>query len=385
MTYGSLFSGIGGFDLGFERAGFRGAWQVEIDPRCRCVLAEHFPAIPRFADIRGLDGRALGSVDLILAGFPCQGLSIAGRRRGLRDSRSGLFYEMCRIVSELSPGFLVWENVPGLFSSDKGRDFARVVAELARLGYFGAWRTFDAQYFGVAQRRRRVIGVFARGDFGASSGAEILSFAEGLQGYPAPRRAAEEKIAGTLTRSALDGSSPCGGDGRDGLLVAGTLCANGKASGSATQQDAESGLLVSAPVTAKWAKGTGGPAGDEWRNLVAATIAGGARAKQGYSTDDIPLIAFSCKDHGADAGALAPTLRAMGHAESHANAGGQVAIAGRSGVRRLTPLECERLQGFSDGWTKGFADGVRYRMIGNAVAVPKARWIARRMRQYFGT
>lgn len=389
----------------------RSAWNVEREPTCRKLLAAKFPHAAQYDDVQTVGAHNLAPVDLICGGFPCQDLSVAGQRAGLSGSRSGLYYHLTRITDELKPAFLLWENVPGLHSSDDGRDFARVLVELARIGYSGAWRTFDAQYLGLAQRRRRVFGLFARGDTGAERAAEILSLAEGVRWYPAPRREAGEKPAGTLTRGALDGSSPCGGAGRDTYndgtdqtyitptLAGGSRKMSGyscddipviadclqerdsKGSGSSTKN----GHLIpvafdSTQITSKTNRSQPQP-GDPCH-----TLAKGAHA---------PAIAFSPKDHGADAGELAPTLRAMGHRDSHMNGGGQIAIAqtitaemyrsggatagNNQGVRRLTPRECERLQGFPDDWTAGFADSVRYRMLGNAVAVPCARWIGARI------
>lgn len=174
-TVGSLFSGAGGFDLGFDRAGFSFRWQVEVDPTARRVLARHWSATPRFRDVVGMSrvprrlGRwqdRWGSPDVVIGGFPCQDVSVAGNRGGLAGSRSGLWWHMLRVVNGLRPRFLVWENVPGLLSSDGGRDFRRILSALADRGYFGCVRVLDAQHFGVPQRRRRVFGVFATAQFG---------------------------------------------------------------------------------------------------------------------------------------------------------------------------------------------------------------------------
>lgn len=154
-TVGSLFAGIGGFDLGFESAGFRTSWQVEIDPICRAVLADRFPHAKQYEDVRAV-GANLERVDAIVGGFPCQDLSTMGKRRGLEGERSGLFYEVVRIASALQPRWLVLENVTGLLSCGHGRDFQAVISTLAECGYVGYWRVLNAQYFGVPTSRRRV-------------------------------------------------------------------------------------------------------------------------------------------------------------------------------------------------------------------------------------
>lgn len=160
-TLGSLFAGIGGFDCGFEQAGFRTVWQVEINPFARAILADRFPAARQHADVRDVGGEKLARVDCITAGFPCTNISAMGNSRrggqpGLDGEASGLFFEVVRIARELQPSWLVLENVPALLSSNGGRDFERVLRSLAECGYVGAWRVLDARYFGVPQARRRV-------------------------------------------------------------------------------------------------------------------------------------------------------------------------------------------------------------------------------------
>lgn len=156
MTVGSLFAGIGGFDLGLERAGFHIAWQVEIDAFCGRVLAKHWPYTPRWADVREWTGDGYEPVDLLCGGFPCTDLSVAGKRAGLSGKQSGLFWEIVRIAKELRPPFLLLENVPGLLSSNNGEDIMIILDALYELGYIVEVDECDSRYFGVAQRRRRL-------------------------------------------------------------------------------------------------------------------------------------------------------------------------------------------------------------------------------------
>lgn len=157
MTLGSLFAGIGGIDLACERAGLQVAWQVEIDPQATSILERHWPSVPRSRDVRGVSGGELAGTDVIAAGWPCQDLSVVGKRAGLLGGQSSLFFEVVRIVQEMrsasggaKPIFLLLENVPGLLSSRGGRDFGAVLGALVRSGAVDiAWSILDAQWFGV--------------------------------------------------------------------------------------------------------------------------------------------------------------------------------------------------------------------------------------------
>jgi len=165
MRFGSLFAGVGGFDIGLENAGWECAWQVEWDPHCQQTLAHHWPNVPRWGDVSDVNGAELPPVDVITFGSPCQDLSVAGKRAGLIEGgRSNLFFQATRIIREMKektngqyPRIAIWENVPGALSSNNGGDFEAVLGEMADLGsYHLEWSVLDAQFFGVPQRRRRV-------------------------------------------------------------------------------------------------------------------------------------------------------------------------------------------------------------------------------------
>jgi DNA (cytosine-5)-methyltransferase 1 len=186
LTGVSLFAGVGGFDLAMERNGVDVVANVEIDKQCQKVLAKHFPNAKQFSDITDVKGSDLIAAGfkpnrgIITGGFPCQDLSVAGKRRGLAGERSGLFWEIARLIEETQTEWFILENVPGLLTSNKGRDFGVVVGTMADLGYSLAWRVLDAQHFGVPQRRRRVFIVGRRaGD--RLSAAEVLFKSEGLR------------------------------------------------------------------------------------------------------------------------------------------------------------------------------------------------------------
>lgn len=169
LQVASFFSGIGGFDLGFEMAGMAVVMQCEIDPFCRKVLKKHWPDVPLYGDIAEIKSEQIPDVDVYVAGFPCQDLSLAnqGKRKGLEGKRSGLFHEFIRLVEERQPRWIVLENVPGLLNSNSGRDFAVVLNTLDGGGYRVSWRVFDSKFFGTPQRRRRVFLVGSLGTIGS--------------------------------------------------------------------------------------------------------------------------------------------------------------------------------------------------------------------------
>ena len=185
LTGVSLFAGVGGFDLAMQRQGVKVIASVEIDNNCNQVLAQHFPDATQFTDVTTVKGEDLinagftPSTGIITGGFPCQDLSVAGKRAGLAGQRSGLFWEIARLVEETQTEYFIIENVPGLLSSNRGKDFGVIIGTMADIGYSLGWRVLDAQHFGVPQRRRRVFIVGRR----ASSGgvAEILFKSEGLR------------------------------------------------------------------------------------------------------------------------------------------------------------------------------------------------------------
>lgn len=409
MIFGSVCSGIEATSVAWQELGWQAAWYSEIDPFCCAVLAQRHPHIPNLGDLTLHEHWNPAAVDLLVGGTPCQSFSVAGRRAGVDDPRGELTFVYLDFLRTLRPRWLIWENVPGVLSIDGGRTFGAFLWALAQLGYGFAWRVLDAQYFGVPQRRMRLFVVGHLGDHARA--AAVLLERHSLRGHPTPRLQAGEDITGCLASRTRAG----GGLGTD-FECSGGLVAERVIDCSANG--------IAGTVTAKWSKGTGGPAGDEHYNLVirpdvthtltanhdasedgtgrgvplvtAVNLRGRAegnvpetsavaslRAASGGSSRS--LVAFSCKDDGRDAGVNAPTLRAMGYAQSHANAGGQIAVANHAAVRRLTPRECERLQGFPDDYTlvtyrgKPAADGPRYRALGNSMAVPVMRWIGERI------
>lgn len=206
MTAVSLFAGIGGFDLALERNGIKVIASVEIDKHAQGVLRKQFPNSQILGDIQEVSGEQLISAGftpehgVIVGGFPCQDLSVAGKRAGLAGARSGLFWEICRLLDETQARYFILENVPGLLTSSGGRDMGVVIGALAERGYSIAWRVLDAQYFGVPQRRRRVFIVGCLGDEWRTP-AEVLDLAEGSTGDTTPSRKKGQDSAGTTEQS----------------------------------------------------------------------------------------------------------------------------------------------------------------------------------------
>lgn len=446
MTYATLCSGIEGFGLGFDRAGMECVFQCEVDRNCLRVLRKHYPDVTRCEDVN--DQRAADELirlrpGVVAFGSPCQDLSVAGRRGGLAAERSGLFFRCVELCFACETPWVVWENVPGVFSSRGGEDFASVLEAFTGVRpevppngwrntgvcvgplYSVAWCVLDAQWFGVPQRRRRVFVVGCLGD--RAGGYEVLSLGASLPWDSPPRREARPGVAPILEVDARTGGRP-GEMQRDGIGVGQegdpmfTLQA-GKQHGVAYGGNNTAGPIDQAEaLNAKGGTGRGTPLvpvpfdttqvtsdknysspkpGDARHPLAAGahppavayrTSGNGEVMEQGDKT-----AALNC---GTD-----PTQNIVGYqlelvnqgsggnrgwAEAHEPAptlqtSGVSGVSVVSGARRLTPRECERLQGFPDDWTrfdndgKEIADGPRYKMLGNAVAVPVAEWIGRRI------
>lgn len=427
LTFGSLFSGIGGFDLGFEQAEMQCLWQVENDAKASSVLARHWPDVQRFEDVKNVGRDNLRPVDVICGGFPCQDVSVAGNRAGLAGERSGLWFEFHRILDELRPRWVVIENVPGLLSSNDGRDFATILRGLVELRYGVTWRVLDSQYFGVAQRRRRV---FLVGHLGGGRSAEVLFERTSVSGRPPAR---EEKRQGTtrnITPSIVsNGDAGSGFRDEKGLVLhqdtGYTVSGYGEyREGTGTLR--VSGGDVASTVSARDYKGDTDLVvfqqnqRDEVRDL--GDVAGALQAQPGMKQQN--YLAYSVKTaqtgsngwgvgeevmgtlDGANGFAVAQPLRSNVYNNSDPGLDAAMQIYSASGVRRLTPTECCRLQGFPDDWnaygverramysepsnlgdeaeiieweTVPQSDSARYKQLGNAVTVSVAKWIGQQI------
>lgn len=331
-------------------------------------------------DITKIRGCTAPAVDAIIGGSPCQDLSIAGKRAGFSGKRSVLLLEQIRVIKEMRhvdslrgragefirPRYMVWENVPGAFSSNGGKDFGAVLTETVRViepeaptvpmpekgwptsgcimgdGWSVAWRVLDAQFWGVPQRRRRIVLI---ADFGGITAPEILFIRKGLSGHPEP---------GGQEREAAAGSSG------KGIAHAGRICAGFKLGN-----------------------------GEKSRGIgYAEDVAGTCQARDSKDGTANLVCAVDCR-HGTENPDVNGTLQAKSAGGQSLNL--QNVVRENMTVRRLTPLECERLQGFPDGWTdigewvdsKGrtrqTTDSARYKAIGNSIALPPWKWVLKRL------
>jgi DNA (cytosine-5)-methyltransferase 1 len=436
----SLFSGVGGFDMGLENAGMETVFQCEWDKHANSILHRHWPDVPKWDDVSTLTGKHIltnaPTVDVVAWGSPCQDLSVAGKRAGLEGGRSGLFHEGIRIIKELQeesngqyPRISIWENVVGALNSNGGADFGVILNEMAEAGALVIeWAVLDAQYFGVPQRRRRVF-VIAIFDpvLAERSPSPLLPVSESLPGHLAkgkqkrqsPTSKTSESIGASSSDNqltdeqsyaessfaqfkegdvaALKASGGVLGGGSETLIV-GALTVSDLTKQVTNEIVSKNLLQVVEPfVKSSQAQNSEMGTGDGNTPMLAFDTQFGSNANV---TEDIaptlkssqqsPSVAYSIRedakannfsatelDHANSLSALRPSPQSH-----HA----QMFIAESTmAVRRLTPLECERLMGWPDHHTRYKADGTeqadthRYKQCGNGVASPVAQWIAKHL------
>ena len=452
ITLGSLFGGIGGFPYAASFYGIRSLWASEVEPSCVSVTQKHFPDMAHVGDVTRLDGAKLPPVDIITFGSPCQGLSLAGQRRGLADERSGLFLEAIRIIFEMReathgryPRFALFENVPGALSSAGGLDykivlqsFTKTEVPIPRSGKWAdagmvrgggvdlAWCVYDAQYFGTAQRRRRL---FLVCDFGGRRAGEILFVPKSLRRYfekgGTPRQG--------LTAFTADGAGAAGGavavlndQGGSSItversdlsptlrsqthgnlpIVAGMLCMGTSQANASILNDqsptltcahGQAPILVHPQITGTLCASGAGldrPAGmknetdlcivsaEHQRSVLKAYSIGTYYSKGMLSPNPTAGIREADTSRTLDLNGGNPACQQGGIAVVGGDLRDWVLIA-----RRLMPIEAERLMGFPDFWTesgldgKAISDTKRYAMLGNSIATPCAAYIMQGIRE----
>ena len=436
FAYGSVCSGIEAASVAWEPLGWRPSFFSEIASWPRSLLTQRHPQVPLRGDFTEIQAGEHDPIDLLVGGTPCQSFSLAGLRGGMGDARGNLALEYLRLADRLRPRWLLWENVPGVLSSNKGRDFGSFLAALGQLGYGFAYRVLDAQFFGLAQRRKRVFVVGYLGDWRRA--AAVLFEPASLRRDPPPRSEAQKNPSGTLSASA--GRRGGVNDPERGQLIpANATTLHARAASKGVDSDCTDTLLAfggnntSGPIdvaTALNACHTAAGRQDfETETFITRTLRGeGFDASEdgtGRATPVVPVTATLSAGKGDEgnaaglrreddvklvAGALCRNSFSggAGGRPEGATSGHFVEVA--TAVRRLTPMECERLQGFPDnytriiakvlkrappakhfaaypdlyektaeGWIRYAADGPRYQALGNSMAVPCMAWIGSRI------
>jgi DNA (cytosine-5)-methyltransferase 1 len=365
VRYGSVCSGIEAATVAWHPLGWEAAWYSEIEPFPCAVLKHHYPAVPNYGDMTKYEEWPDEPINLLVGGTPCQSFSVAGLRKGLADPRGNLMLTYGAIARRYRPEWLVWENVPGVLSSNGGRDFGTFLGMLAELGYGFAYRVLDAQYFGVAQRRRRVFVVANVRSW--QRAAAVLFESHSLQGHPAPSRETAKDVAGTFTARANSG-----GWGQDVDLAASGYMQVAHAQSIAYPM--HGGMIGRQEQIGPSGSGFGEETDPSY------TLTAGGQVRHGVAVTQ-PVI-YQDSQFGVGAYRNAGSLRA-GRIPEH-----QMVANDAMQVRRLTPVECERLQGFPDNYTNipwrkkpESPDGPRYKALGNSMAVPVMAWIGKRIQQ----
>lgn len=344
LTLGSLFDGVGTWQLAARITGIQPLWSSEIDTFCRAVTRRHFPDTIQLGDINGIDYPP--HVDIITASSPCQDLSVAGKRSGLHGKRSRLFFRAIELIRRVRPQFFIWENVTGALTSNGGADFHAVIESILqepvpvprRWSNAGlvdgrlcqiAYRILDAQFFGVPQRRRRI---FLVADFAGRRAAKILFELTGLSGDIATGTSSQRHAA------------------------------------ASNSSDSDTAIFDMSHANEALRPVTGGKV-----NCLTS--------RMGTGGNQIPVVfgidraAFNQGINAQFKPQITPEMSAT------LTARGASAVAVNNVIRKLTPVECERLMGLPDDWTQGGSDSARYRALGNSLVLPCATFILHRVAQ----
>jgi len=387
MKYLSVCSGIEAATVAWHPLGWQAVAFGEIEKFPSQVCEHHYPDTPNWGDMTKFKEWPDADVNVFVGGTPCQSFSVAGLRKGLDDPRGNLMLTYLAIAARYRPQWLVWENVPGVLSSNGGLDFASLLRGMGELGYGFAYRILDAQYFGVAQRRRRVFVVGYLGDWRPA--AAVLFERHSLSGNPAPSREKREDPAKCLTRGAgqrydfeTEDLIP------QPIAYNITFCdANGTRSdrpngGLYVSETDVTSTLTKAGIGTNVAQPVYEMHGQDSRVRDLGDTCSTVTSKWGTGGGNVPVTTQPTIVHGTQDPCVSDIAFAQGR-----NNGGENVMVQSMAVRRLTPKECERLQGFGDNYTdiqpngKPTPDGPRYKALGNSMAVPVMAWIGQRIQE----
>ena len=405
MKFATVCSGIEACSSAWEPLGWEAQFFSEIEPFPCEVLKHHYPTVPNYGDMTQYKEWKDGSVDVICGGTPCQSFSVAGLRKGIESPNGQLMLTFGAILEKYKPRWMVWENVPGVLSSNRGKDFGTFLGMLGELGYGFAYRVLNAEYFGVAQRRRRVFVVGYLGDW--KRPASVLFESQSLQGDLAESRKERQRTTKDTENSVRNCSelprvTPCITaelkkqvtnqmiGNAESWFYPESQAYTSSSFGQYTEGvgNAEGGDLGGGSETIAIQDGFSGQNGRNWNIEKSFTLNSTDKHSVAFSLDSVS--SNSMKSDNPTSGSRqvnkAKTIDTTSQDPSK-NQGG-IAIANSMQVRRLTPTECERLQGFEDGHTKipyrnksadDCPDGPRYKALGNSMAVPVMKWIGERI------
>jgi DNA (cytosine-5)-methyltransferase 1 len=377
MNYLSVCSGIEAATVAWHDMGWNAVGYSEIEKFPSQLLAHHYPNVTNYGDMTKFKEWNINEpVNLLVGGTPCQSFSIAGLRKGLADPRGNLMLTYLAMANHFKPKWLLWENVPGVLSSNGGHDFAALLQGMAECGYGVAYRVLDAQHFGVPQRRRRVFVVGCLGDWRGA--AKVLFESESLCRNITPSRDKGKEIANCLTKSpsSYNGFNPASHEG-NGVVwpapIASTLNASFGSKLRLENQHINSGAPLFVQTTVYESHG------QDARYKELKDVCSTVSATYGTGGGNVPLV-HAFKVRGGCSGGGKGYLGSDEKAFTISTAQDQQLFTNMR-VRRLTPMECERLQGFPDNYTNTptSSDSTRYKALGNSMAVPVMRWIGNRI------
>jgi len=352
-----MFSGVGGFRLGLERSGWKCVWANDFDKYANIIYKKKFGSNELVeGDIREIQAETVPDHTLLTAGFPCQAFSVAGKRKGINEARGTLFYHIARIAAVKRPQFLLLENVKGLLSSESGRTFAVILRTLAELGYILEWQVLNSKHFGVPQNRERV---FVVGHLGGKGFRQIFPIAKSSEEYSEVEQARE--ISATIDRSYYKGY-----DHKRQLIISKVGYGQKYSVHEACSTLRGMARHNNVPMVAQLV-------GDRDNPSISVKNEAFCLPSNPMSDRQQMVVANAVDRDGY--------LR-FGERPRDENGKPQLLPIGYRRIRRLTPTECERLQGFPDNYTEGVSDTQRYKLLGNAITTNVAEFLGKELSKF---